>query len=491
MLSSSDISSPSHLLMSWYLGHKHFAFYALIVTSVLCVFTGLAFDFTPLMLLPLIILIGLTIVAYPKSTFLSFFGILPFSIEVYFSNGLGTDLPTEPLILFFFLWGVFTFFSKKTSIQQVQYSPVLIFLIIHVFWILFSSLYSVFPLVSLKFFIAKMWYVIPFFFLGQLYLKDEKSIAKWIKIFLIGLAISIVYVFIRHLTKGLSFDSIGWAVSPFYRNHVNYAALITIAIPMCWYISRHSGFKWTFRLILLVLLIAIYFSFTRAAMVTVAIMIIAYCLLRMRLLFIACILGILVAIGTIFYFSIENRYLHLAPEYETTVAHDKFGNLMEATYELEDISTMERLHRWVAGFHMISERPLTGYGPNNFYFNYKPYTNYSFKTYVSNNVDKSGIHNYYLMTAVEQGLPGLIFLLAFIFSAIYCGEAFFHRCHDSINKDLVMMLVLMIIAIVTLNLINDLMEAVKVGPFLFIACGLIHRLYTNEEKIVKKPILQS
>jgi O-antigen ligase len=171
------------------------------------------------------------------------------------------------------------------------------------------------------------------------------------------------------------------------------------------------------------------------------------------------------------YMGHNNNYLHFAPNYESTVAHTRFDNLMEATYKMEDISTMERLHRWVSGFNMILERPWTGFGPNNFYFSYKPYSNYSFKTYVSNNPDKSGLHNYYLMMAVEQGIIGFLVFCSLLILAIFTGERAYHRCKR--HKDIIMMSLLMVIGIMVMILINDLVEAVKVGSFMFVALGII------------------
>jgi O-antigen ligase len=104
-----------------------------------------------------------------------------------------------------------------------------------------------------------------------------------------------------------------------------------------------------------------------------------------------------------------------APDFDRTVTHYEFDNLIEATAKGEDISTMERVYRWVAGLHMISEKPVFGFGPGNFYNFYHSYTVTSFETYVSDNPEKSGIHSYYLMTVVEQGFPGLLFFLALSF----------------------------------------------------------------------------
>ena len=59
---------------------------------------------------------------------------------------------------------------------------------------------------------------------------------------------------------------------------------------------------------------------------------------------------------------------------------------------------------------------------SNFYPNYQARTVRSFTTYVSDNPERSGIHNYYLMTAVEQGIPGLLVYLDQIKQSAFLAE---------------------------------------------------------------------
>ncbi len=454
---------------------KSIFYFASFAALILLIF-GLYLEREALMLVPLLIAVIFLLILWPKQCYLYFFGILPFSIEVYFRNGLGTDLPTEPLILFFFAWAILILASSQTKVITLFDSPIILLLCAHLFWIFFTAIYAQYPFVSFKFFFAKLWYVLPFFFLSQKYLFDKADVQKWIRIFLAGLMISVVYVMIRHIGSGMGFSSISPSVSPFYRNHVNYAALLTISLPLCWLMIRSTRYKWGYTVLLTFLLIAIYFSYSRAAFVAVVLIVTASFLLKFKALTYSALFAMVISVLSVFYFSKNNRYLNLAPNYETTIAHTKFDNLVEATYKMEDISTMERVHRWVAGFNMLGEKPLLGFGANNFYFTYRPYTNNSFQTYVSNNPDKSGIHNYYLMTAVEQGIPGLLIFLSLIVAILYTGERLYHRLAVGFDKNLVHMALMVLVAVLGLIMINDLMEAVKVGPFFFVAAGIIVRM---------------
>jgi O-antigen ligase len=140
---------------------------------------------------------------------------------------------------------------------------------------------------------------------------------------------------------------------------------------------------------------------------------------------------------------------------------------------MEDISTVERFYRWVAGINMIEEKPLTGFGPSTFYSNYKSYTVTSYKTYVSDNPEKSGIHNYYLMTAVEQGIPGLLIFVGLCMICILCGEQAFHALKNKEEKALVMAATVSFVLVLAVLIINDLIEADKVGPLFFLSASII------------------
>ena len=72
----------------------------------------------------------------------------------------------------------------------------------------------------------------------------------------------------------------------------------------------------------------------------------------------ALLLASLTLMMGIAYLMYNNNYLRFNPQYEKTISHQRFDKLLTATYKMEDISTMERLYRWVAGVQMIQDKPL-------------------------------------------------------------------------------------------------------------------------------------
>ena len=135
------------------------------------------------------------------------FAILPFSVEIYFDGvGLGTDLPSEPMMLF--LSGcTFIYLIKKRMSFPIQYltHPIFLLLIIHLFWVFITAINSQNLLISFKLFAAKIWYFLPFYILPLLFVKEKNQLVKAYKILYAFLFISISIVLVRHAFEGFSF----------------------------------------------------------------------------------------------------------------------------------------------------------------------------------------------------------------------------------------------------------------------------------------------
>jgi O-antigen ligase len=183
------------------------------------------------------------------------------------------------------------------------------------------------------------------------------------------------------------------------------------------------------------------------------------------------------------YISTRDNWLVFAPDYEKTISHTSFDNLLEATVKLEDISTMERVYRWVAASYMIKERPVTGFGPGCFYTFYKNYTVSSFKTYVSDNPEKSGIHNYFLMITVEQGLPGLFFYLLFCVVVMLQGESLYHSTHVPWRRNMMMAALLCFVLTNLLMLMNDFVETDKIGSLFIMSAAILANGSASQDDI--------
>lgn len=415
---------------------------------------------------------------------------IPISTEIQLPNGLGTDLPTEPLIVgLMLLFSIFLLRNLKQLSTSLLRHPLSLLLVLHLIWLATTTITSDLFVVSLKFLLAKLWYVVTFFVLSAYLLRTDADYRKFFWIFFWPFIFVVFVIVVRHALLGFSFQGIHSIMHPFQRNHVNYAAALTLFLPfIVLMFLRYRTWSWQWLILLgaiVLVLGAIYLSFTRAAYVAVFIAFGTYFIIRWRLMKYALIGACIAALVGAVYIVQDNNYLEYAPNYDRTISHERFDNLIEATYKMEDISTMERVYRWVAAGQMAPERPFFGWGPGNFVNFYKPFAVTSFQTYVSDNPEQSGIHSYFFMTLVEQGFPGLLIFLALLIAFFIHGERLYHALVDYPERQsIVLTVVLSMTTITAFLLINDLVETDKVGSFFFINLALL----INQDLFLRKKL---
>ncbi|MGA1543802.1 MAG: O-antigen ligase family protein [Saprospiraceae bacterium] len=436
-----------------------------------------------ILLIPMVILLGGISITQPKWIFYLLLLSLPISTEISFSNGLGTDLPSEPLMIGLCIIAIPLFITQPKILNKAFWThPITLILGAHLGWTLIATLYSANPLVSFKFLLAKTWYIVVFYFLTPVFLKSRQDFLKAIPWVIWPLALTVVITLIRHYQFSFSFSEVHKVFHPYQRNHVNYGAMLALCLPfvlLMWQQLKGNSKKIGFVLGIL-FLIGIYFSYTRAAYIAVLLIPFLYFVLIKNILKPLLLIG---GLGTILAFSFltsENKYLDFAPNYETTISHYNFENLLEATYKGQDISTMERFYRWIAGIKMGWERVITGFGPGNFVNFYKTYTVSSFSTYVSDNKEGSGIHSYFLMLLAEQGIPGLLIFLTLLLITLFYGQNLVNQLKGQPERNLILALVSSLLIIIAFLTINDLVETDKVGPFFFISLSLIASFSAKE-----------
>ena len=464
--------------MSQSIAINHNVILAIILGLFACSIAGVVLDFLPLVFLPVVLIFGFLLLYNLEWPFLLLFFMVPLSWEQEFSNGFGTDLPTEPLMVL--LMGVAIIFylkNLKRIHSKVLMHGVTLLLLTHYAWTWVATIFSQNTFVSVKFCLAKTWYIATFFFLGVILLRHPGFLRKLSKVVLAPLVVVTCIILYRHSQQGFSFEAANFVMAPFFRNHVNSAALMSVFFPFVLYLlltTKNFLNRVYYILSIIILLAGIYFSYTRAAHISVILSFAIIPILHFRLVKLSIGVSIIATMIAVTALVNDNEYLEYAPEFEKTISHSTFDDLVAATYEGRDISTMERVYRWVAAFHMYEDRPLMGYGPGNFYNFYKAHTVTMFRTYVSDNPERSGVHCYYLMVLVEQGLIGLIIFFLLISYALLKLENLFHRANSFRELLLISTLAMSFTIIILFQLINDLIETDKIGPFFFlILAGIV------------------
>jgi O-antigen ligase len=426
-----------------------------------------------LLILPFGLLVGLLALTDYNKLYLLLWASIPFSTEIEFGS-VGADLPDEGLMIVLTGIAILLFATKgaKMSMKMLLH-PISLVLLLHFGWIALTALNSTEPMISLKFLAAKSWYIAVFYFLGYHIVRSEKVFIRWFRWLIIPILMTVLVIWVRHSAQAFSFESVNDFLNPFYRNHVDYALMLGVVFPFVWVFRKSWRGKYTGVIIASIFLIAISLAFTRAAYLGIVAAAIGFILIRTRTLKLAFLAAGLALMVAITFLTTNNRYIDYAPDYNKTITHYKFDNLIEATYNLEDISSMERIYRWISAFYMIGEKPVAGFGPGTFYSSYRPYTDEHFITYVSDNPEKSGTHNYFLMTAADQGLPGLIIFLVLIVVALLKAQWLYPRLPDGYPRQLLAATVGTLFFIVFILLLNDMIETDKVGTFFFFCLAML------------------
>lgn len=418
---------------------------------------------------------------------------IPLSIDIRLMGGsLGTSLPDEPLMWIFLL--IFPLiWAKNPSIFPKEHwwrNPLVFIVALQYLWMIVAVIYSHHLMVSVKFMLAKTWFLTSFFILPFFVFKEKKDFKNAFLIVLIPLVLTMLIIFYRHASEGFHFRKIEKAIGMLYYNHVDYSTVLSMFLPLllvAFSLTKGRSIVTRGAIIVLILIFipTIYLTYARAAIVAIVFALTLGLAIRLRLanLIMPVFYGVIALLMV--YMVNNNKYLDFRPNYEKTYMHTSFTEHMIATFKGEDMSSMERLYRWIAAVRMSTDEPIVGYGPNTFYYYYKPYAVTAFKTYVSRNTERSTTHNYFLYMLTEQGWPAMILYAILIMVVIAQAQKIYHRFKDRFYKKVTLGVVMMFGAGFINNFFSELLETHKVGALFYISIGLLVVLRMKSKQLEK------
>ena len=448
----------------------------LLLSIILFVWTG---QFL-LLAVPFVYLYILLVGANWKLAYWIFLFTIPLSIDLWFFGGsLSTTVPDEPMMWAFLLMFILMVCNNPRILPEWWLRhPIVLVVALQFVWLIVAVVFSQEPLFSLKFLLAKCWFLVSIFVLPVFIFREKKDyrIAFWV--ILIPLLVTMIIIFYRHYLTGFHFRKIEKAIGMLYYNHVDYSTFMSMFFPaVALGYSLTKGKSWFIRIPFLLMLIfflpVIYFTYARAAILAVIFAYVVYLAIRLRLanLMMPVIYGIMALLLT--YMITDNKFIDFRPTFHKTYMHKTWTDHIIATFRGEDMSSMERLYRWIAGVRMSNDRPIVGYGPNSFYYHYKPYAVNSFRTYVSRNEEMSTTHNYFLFMLVEQGWPAMILYAILLMVFFYHAQKTYYRFRDPFYRKVTMMVAMMFGAGFVNNFFSELLETHKVGALFYISLALL------------------
>jgi len=468
-----------------------FLFIALNAVSI--VFEFFYFSLVPLALLVILV----TVYSLDKLIYLIVFTVpLSFQLsEIVQEISFNLAIPSEPLLL-----GILIFFPMKYLYDgkfdlKILHHPVSIAIVLNLIWIAITSITSSMPLVSFKFLISRLWFIIAFYLIATQIFNKIETIRTYAWMYALALLVVIGYAWSR--LAGIGFfnqQAAHWVVQPFYTDHTSYGAVLAMLIPV------FVGFVLTMQntsllrristwAVLLIFMAAVVFSYTRAAWVSLIGALGIFIVIRLRVKF-----AYLALIGLVFIallFSQRTQILIQLEQNRQDSSEDLVEHVKSISNVATDVSNLERLNRWSCAWRMFKEKPVFGWGPGTYMFQYAPFQLKKEKTDISTNAATLGnAHSEYIGPLAESGILGTISFLAIVIATILTGLKNWFSIKDRKTRIISLSLVLGLITYYLHGLLNNFLDTDKASVLFWgytaaiVAINVYHRGKGTEKESV-------
>ncbi len=443
-------------------------------------------------LLPIVLLFALAFVYALDKVYIFIAFVTPLSIDTVslgLNVSMGVSVPAEPILAALLIVFILKLLNDDYFDRKVFTHPVSIALYFYFLWMLITVFTSADIVVSIKWFIARLWLIIPTYFFGVMVFKEIKNIPRFVWAYVLGFIPVIVYTLSVHAAHGFSDHAAHWAMSPFYNDHTSYGAMLAMMIPvLVGFVFSRDSYSRNIRIFtfitLVILLIAIYFSISRAAWISLLVALGVYLMLKFRIR-LSWVLGSVFILGVLF-FSFQDRILMQLERNKQDSSKNFVKHIQSMSNITTDASNLERINRWHSAIKMFEARPIFGWGPGSYQFVYAPFQSVEDKTVISTNVGNKGTaHSEYLLILSEEGILGLVSLLTIFILISVTAVRVYREAEEAFVKKLVLLMFLGLVTYFTHAFLNNFLDTDKAAvPFWgFVAAIVSLDIYHKENKI--------
>ena len=302
------------------------------------------------------------------------------------------------------------------------------------------------------------------FFIGSIFFKNTKNITFFILLYSIPLVLVVIYTVFRHAGYNFDKESAHYMMSPFFNDHTSYGAMIAFFIPLniaLLFIHNNNIFiKFIACCILVILLVGLVLSFTRAAWLSLFLAVMGGVVLRFKinrkLLFSSPLL--IIVLGFFF-----QSYIIDVLESNTQNTSD---NLLEHTTSISNISTdasnVERINRWHCALYMFYDKPVFGWGPGTYQFQYAPFQLLKYNTVIRTNTgDLGNAHSEYLGPLAESGIFGFLSFSLLVYVVMYQAVRLYYEVKNSKMKILTFFITISLTTYFIHGIFNNFLDTDK------------------------------
>lgn len=424
------------------------------------------------------------IVFYPVKLWWLVVGLVPFSVDLdlYIDSPVGMYLPTEPILVGFLLLSLMYLLRYPPGRDFLRH-PVILLVFAYFGWTAMSVITSSDVIVSLKNFTVQMWFVVPVLFLGSRILSEKNDREKFFRVYVFSFSLVVIYTLIRLAWHGFPVKEAEWLMRPFFKDHTLMGAVLGLTMP---YVALKAfqkdirfGKRVLWWILLMVYTIVLIETHSRAALLSLIVAAGLYVCIFLRIRFLN-LLG-MVLVAAVMLWSFQDQIFNYLESNDSESRGDYIEHLESISNVSTDASNLERINRWNAAIAMWKERPVFGWGPGTYQFEYAPFQKAEDLTIISTNIgDVGNAHSEYLGALSESGLGAMVFLILFVMVTI--GEGYRTVLGLKGRDRLILMSALLgFVTYFTHGVLNNFLHSDKVSVLLW-GCVLIIVHYSLERR---------
>lgn len=391
----------------------------------------------------------------------------PLSINIGIgATGATLSMPAELLLACSMVFFIAKLIYERNYDLKLARHPLSIAIYIMFVWMIFTTITSELPLVSVKYTLSRLWFVIPSYFLCAVLFKNPKNINKFVWSYMTGLIIVVAYTILHHAANGFSGHSAHWVMTPFYNDHTAYGAVLAIYIILCaaylFMPNIKKSRKYIVFLVLCLLFTAIVLSFCRASWISLvaSAMVLICVLLKIKFKYLATIGIILIGL----FFTFQQQIFDVLERNDQDASGNLIENIQSITNISTDASNLERINRWNSAIRLFIERPVFGWGPGTYQFVYASYQESKNKTIISTNEGDGGnAHSEYIGALADMGLVGALIVINLVITMVYTGITTYKRAKNKESKVLVLAATLALIGYFVHGMLNNFLDTDKLA----------------------------
>jgi O-antigen ligase len=410
------------------------------------------------------------------SLILAVLALTPLSVSLESSDfKLALSLPGELLLACLTFFALIRFLNQGRLPWPILNQTLTQVILLQLAWMAFTILFSEMPLVSFKAVLSRVWFIVPMYFmLGTA--MEQPWVRKLIfPFYAFSLGIAAIWTLSVHSQYGFSKETSTWVMFPFYKEHTMYGMALAFVYPWSiWALWRKQSLVWRFIHLglFLLLTVALVFSYTRAAWLSLVAAGAVYLVFAWRISARQLLLIALVALSSLWL--TQDQWMRIFTKNDT-VSSDNFGEHIQSAANIStDASNLERLNRWASALRMWQDRPHVGWGLNTYQFQYAPFQNSSQLTFISTNGGVMGnAHSEYIGPLAELGWPGLVWVVLLIAMIFGTGVGAYRRLAPGTDRSLVLVALLGQVTYWVHGLLNNFLDLDKGAVLVWMSAALI------------------